>query len=113
MHIGPPELVFDLKISVYHHDPILSPDTQLLETAVVFLPMELTCKDSTRTLSSHAHHDVTSRAAAAEALTKLLFPDHNQLQVIYAGFGFGCCQISSLTSQKRICTIIPGVRGRT
>lgn len=82
MHIGSPELVFDLKISVYHHNPILSPDTQLLETAVVFLPMKLTCKDSTHTFSSHAHHDVTSRAAAGEALTKLLFPDHNQIQVM-------------------------------
>lgn len=81
MHIGSPELVFDLKISVYHHNPILFPDTQLLQTAVVFLPMKCTCKDSTHTFSSPAHRNVTSRAAAAEALTKLLFPDHNQIQV--------------------------------
>ena len=64
MHFGSLKLIFNLKFSVYHHNRIISPDTQLLEIAVVFLPVKFTCKDLTHTLSTHAHHYVTSRAAA-------------------------------------------------
>lgn len=90
MHFGSLKLIFNLKFSVYHHNRIISPDTQLLEIAVVFLPVKFTCKDLTHTLSTHAHHYVTSRAAATKSFTSHLFPDHTQIQVIFMQVSVSC-----------------------